>query len=604
LALRRWSFVFFYLGLTVLALNALVMHLGTALPGTLKIQASNQIQPSEFDIFAWDLWWVRHAVFELHVSPLYTNYVVYPFTSPLAGHTLVLLWGLVSAPFQAWLGLAPTFNGIILFCFVAAGSLMYLFARRHTQHASAALLAGLILAFTPAMIHRASLGHLDKLSVFWLPLALLIWDRVVESRRWTWAMVLGVCLYFSWLTDFQQTMWIMCLLIPYAIYTLFAHPGGEKRLDVMTWAVIASEAKQSPALRKEIASRHLPPSEGSGARNDKGAEQLRLELLGLGAIALAALIVPALLAPVPQLLEAKQLNYPPAELEHAAYFAFLPRYLFAPGNSGDFSIGVVLPLLTLMAAPFIQRDGRRWLWLGIALMCFVLALGPFLKIGTASIPLPYILVHRLLGDQYRTPMRFATPGVLALAMLVALTLDRAMTRFHLGPGGRWLLAGALSLAFVWDYRLWRPFPITRMPDYSIYHTLAAESGDFALLEIPIGVRTGFAIVGRGEYLQYYQTIHHRPIPTGYLSRLPGEITDVFYYDPLLGAFSLSQALPPDVDARLEKLIRDLKIGYVILHRDLLEPDRVVWFGDVLDRQPMLERMGEEGPLVIYRARSR
>lgn len=553
---RRWFFVFFYLGLTVLALDALVLHLGVALPGTLKILASNQIQPSEFDIFAWDLWWVRHAVFELHVSPLYTNYVVYPFTSPLAGHTLVLLWGLVSAPFQAWLGLVPTFNGLILFCFVAAGSLMYLFARRHVQHESAALLAGLILAFTPAMIHRASLGHLDKLSVFWLPLALLIWDRIVESRRWTWAIVLGVCLYFSWLTDFQQTMWIMCLLVPYAIYTLFAHPGEKKGL----------------------------------------------ELLGLGAIALAALMVPALFAPVPQLLEAKRLNYPPAGLEHAAFFAFLPRYFFAPGDNGDFSIGVALPLLTLVAVPFIRRDGRRWLWLGIALMCFVLALGPFLQVGATSVPLPYILVHRLLGDQYRTPMRFATPGVLALAMLVALTLDRAMTRFRLGPRGRWLLVGALSLAFVWDYGLWQPFPITQMPDYSIYHTLAAEPGDFALLEIPIGVRTGFAIVGRGEYLQYYQTIHHRPIPTGYLSRIPGEITDVFYYDPLLGAFSLSQALPSDVDARLEKLIRDWKIGYVILHRDMLELERVVWFGDVLDRQPILERVGEEGPLVIYRAR--
>jgi len=55
-----------------------------------------------------------------------------------------------------------------------------------------------------------------------------------------------------------------------------------------------------------------------------------------------------------------------------------------------------------------------------------------------------------------------------------------------------------------DYHLLQPFPITQMPDYQAYHTIAAEPGDFTLLEIPIGVRTGFAIVGRGEYLQYYQ----------------------------------------------------------------------------------------------------
>ncbi len=369
--IRRWSVVLFYLVVASLALNSLVMHLGTALPGTLQIQASEEIQPAEFDIFAWDLWWVPYAVFNLHVSPLYTNYVVYPFTSPLAGHTLLSLWGLASAPFQAWLGLTPTFNGIIVLCFVAAGVVMYLFARRHVRHESLALLAGLIFAFTPAMLHRASLGHLAELFVFWLPLTLLIWDQAVESRRWRWAVALGLCLYLAWQTDFQLTMWAMCLWIPYAIYGLLVHRGESK-----------------PGLRLEW----------------------------LAAIALVALIVPSLIAPLPQLLEAKRLNYPLADLNHAAYFAFWPKYLFAPEENGDFSIGVLLPLLTLVSVPLIRRDSRRWLWLGIAVMCFILALGPFWKVGSTRVLLPYTLVHVLLGYQYRTPMRFATPGVLALAM--------------------------------------------------------------------------------------------------------------------------------------------------------------------------------------------
>jgi hypothetical protein len=158
--------------------------------------------------------------------------------------------------------------------------------------------------------------------------------------------------------------------------------------------------------------------------------------------------------------------------------------------------------------------------------------------------------------------------------------------------------------FILDYQLLQPFPITRMPDYQAYHDIAAAPGEFAVLEIPIGVRTGFAMVGRGEYLQYYQTIHHRPTPSGYLSRLPGEITDFFFFDPLAGAFALTRALPPqlEVDAGLGRLIRDWKIGYVILHRDMLESGRVKAFGDLLDRQPALERVGEEGPLVIYRAK--
>ena len=165
-SLRRSCFVWFYLIVSLVALNTLVTHLGVAMPGTLNIQPSNQIQPSEFDIFYWNLWWVRHAVFDLHVSPLYTNYLAYPFTSPLAGHTLALLWGLVSAPFQAVFGLVTPFNLIIIAAFTLAGSLMYAFVRRPVAHHGVALLAGLFFAFTPAMLHRASIGHLCTLSIF------------------------------------------------------------------------------------------------------------------------------------------------------------------------------------------------------------------------------------------------------------------------------------------------------------------------------------------------------------------------------------------------------------------------------------------------------
>jgi len=555
-----------YLIVTVSALNALVAHFTTALPGTVVIQASDQIQPSEFDIFAWDIWWVKRAVFDLRVSPLYTNAVVYPFASPLAGHTLALWWGFISAPFQALFGLIPTFNGIVVFDFVAAAMLMYLFARRHVQRAGIAFLAGLIFAFTPAMLHRASLGHLDKLSIFWLPLVLLLWDKVVESRRWTWAVATGLCLYLSWLTDFQQTMWTLCLLIPYAVYSI-------SRVTCQVSGV---------THRSFRATRHA-------------------------FIALAAFLVPALFAPLPQLLEANRLNYPPARLEDTAYFAFpLQNFLAPDRDNGDFSIGLLLPILSLASIPFIRRDTFRWLWLIVAALCFVLALGPYMDIGSTRVPLPYTLVHQLLGHQYRTPMRFATPGVFALAMLVVLTLDRftrhsSLVTRHPSLITRFIVA-ALSVLLILDYQLLRPFPFTVMPDYQAYRDIAAAPGDFAVLEIPIGVRTGFAVVGRGEYLQYYQTIHQRPISSGYLSRLPNEIMDFFFYDPLVGALTLSRALPPqaEVDAALEKLIRDWNIGYVILHRDMLEPGRVRAFGDLLDRQPTLERVNEEGPLVIYK----
>jgi hypothetical protein len=568
---RRAAVASFYLLIAFLALDQLIGHFTTAMPGIVQLQASNDLQPSEFDIFLWNLWWVRHAIFDLHVSPLYTNFVVYPFVSPLAGHTLALWWGVVSAPFQMIFGLIPTFNAIVVLSFVLAGVAMYAFVRQHVQRASVALLAGVIFAFTPAMIHRAALGHLDKLAIFWLPLCLLLWDKTLATRRWTWAVITGLCLYLSWLTDFQQTMWTLLLLGPYVLYTL-----------------LKSQSHGDTANRKKL----------------RAAVSLRLV-----AIMLASVIIPALFAPLPQLLEANTLNYPPARLEDTAYFAFQIQQLFTRSGNGDFTIGLLLPLLALISIPFFRRDGERWFWLIVAGLCFVLALGPFVEIGGTRIDLPYALLHRVLGSQYRTPMRFMTPGVLALAMMVCLTLDRSVFQWKRMVDRVWVqraIVTGLLLLFVWDYDLAQPFPITTMPDYQAYRTIAQQPDDFTVLEVPIGVRTGFAMVGRGETLQYYAPFHQHPTPTGYLSRLPNEVLDTFYSDPLLGALTLSHGLPPqaEVDAQLSQLIEDWNIGYVVLHTELLEKGRIKSFGDLLNRQPLLEKVDEEGPLVIYKAKGK
>lgn len=571
IVVRRVAIVLFYLLIAILALDALIANFTTAMPGIVKLQASNDVQPSEFDIFFWNLWWVRHAIFDLHVSPLYTHFVVYPFTSPLAGHTLALLWGFLSAPFQMLFGLIPTFNGIVVLTFVLAGAAMYAFVRQHVQRASVALLAGLIFAFTPAMVQRASVGHLDKLSIFWLPLCLLLWDKVLETKRWTWAVITGLCLYLAWLTDFQQAMWALLLLGPYAVYT-------------------SIKSRRRSGTEKSIKLHVSVP-------------------LWLLLIMLITFIIPALFVPLPQLLEASKLSYPSARLEDTAYFAFQVQDLFTRSANGDFTIGWLLPLLALISVPFIRRDGERWFWLIIGLGCFILALGPYIDVGGTRIELPYVWVHRLLGNQYRTPMRFMTPAGLALTMVVCLTLDRTVFCW------KWLvsrvkaqraLVAGLMLLFIWDYDLPRPFPITTMPDYQAYRSIAQAPGDFTVLELPIGVRTGFALVGRGETLQYYAPFHQRPTPTGYLSRLPNEVLDYFYSDPLLGALTLSHGLPPqtEVDMRLSQLIRDWNIGYVVLHTDLLEQGRIKSFGDLLNRQPLLEKMGEEGSLVIYKARGK
>ena len=220
----------------------------------------------------------------------------------------------------------------------------------------------------------------------------------------------------------------------------------------------------------------------------------------------------------------------------------------------------------------------------MAVGCFILALGPFIEIGGTRIDLPYAVLHRLLGNQYRTPMRFMTPAVLALTMVVCLTLDRTVFRW------KWLidrvraqraLVAGLMMLFIWDYDLLKPFPITVMPDYQAYRSDRAGHRRFCgARTADRGTHAVSPMVGRGEYLQYYAPFHQHPIPSGYLSRLPNEVLDYFYSDPLLGALTLSHGLPPasrsrcaveSVDSRLEHRLCGLASRYA---GD--RPHQIVW----------------------------
>ena len=42
-----------------------------------------------------------------------------------------------------------------------------------------------------------------------------------------------------------------------------------------------------------------------------------------------------------------------------------------------------------------------------------------------------------------------------------------------------------------------PFALQVYPVYSVYEQIARETGDFAILEVPVGVRSGFTRFGNG-----------------------------------------------------------------------------------------------------------
>jgi hypothetical protein len=79
-----------------------------------------------------------------------------------------------------------------------------------------------------------------------------------------------------------------------------------------------------------------------------------------------------------------------------------------------------------------------------------------------------------------------------------------------------------------------PLPLTdaRVPE--VYERLAADPEDYAILQLPLGWRNSFGTLGAEDtQTQYYQSVHHKRLLSGNISRNPAFKFDYFARVPIL-----------------------------------------------------------------------
>jgi len=130
---------------------------------------------------AWRLARVAH---QLEHDPwnLFDGEIFWPARRTLAYSDAMLVQGVLAIP---WLkaGTPPiaVSNLFTLAGMVASAGAAYVLARRLTGHTGAALLAGLVFAFSP--YRRDHLVHLELQWAQWIPLALWAWHRALDGGR-------------------------------------------------------------------------------------------------------------------------------------------------------------------------------------------------------------------------------------------------------------------------------------------------------------------------------------------------------------------------------------------------------------------------------------
>ena len=550
--------------LAILALYILISFILT-LPLPLTINQCLIGDNIDVWINPWANWWTQKALSE-RLPFYYTQHLFYPQGVSLVyhsfSHTNTALWSIL----RHLVGDLPAHNLTILMTYPLSAFTLYLLAHHLTKSRPAAFIAGFIFGFSP--YHVAESSHPVLGTIQWIPLFLLSLERAITQEKIKAGLWAAFWLWLTALSGWHLLILAFSLGMCRALYLLFTEHQWKSRrvrqgllIALIAFAILTLPFMW-PLLREQFTS--ATPSYMLAYRTSFAGTDI------------LAFFTPS--------------NYHPllGPFVDTLYEQFYPERWKKPAFIG-YSV-LALGCIGILRG---GRRGRFWWITSIAL--FILALGPYPRVLGERIfshSLPWgIPLIRLIRHAQRVNILLTLCWSLLAAWGCAALLRRLKSQ-------RLLIAGILILT-AFEYCP-VPFPNTCVEVPCFYIELAQESGDFAILEIPMGRSPTTKIS------MYYQTIHERPLVDGVVSRTPAYAYDFIEGNPLLsllhqyslpeyeGAFSLPF---PDMSRQLDALA-DVGIRYIVFHRDRTPPAMLAAWQSFVVVDPVYE----DASLVAYHTR--
>jgi hypothetical protein len=511
-----------------------VTHLATHLPG----------DGGDDPALAWNLWWVKYALLNTGQNPFQTDYLFYPIGINLAFYTLTVLNAVTSLPITLNAGVVTAANLHLFFSFAAGGYGAFLLIRYLLALSSpvprraawlAAALAGGMYAFAGSKLFYVALGQFNIASSHWIPYAVLYLIRAHrQPRPFKNAVMAGLFLTLQAWAELTYASFLLIFMALYGLYWLAAagltRPALRRLLVPYALIGLTFLLGLSPILAQMAPDMRTEGDflvEGSGF-----AEAFSADALGF--------FIPTMLHPV---------------------LGNLIRQtgIGAPGSITGFDkgqhlyLGLSLLGLVVIAAVAGRRSKMVWFWLLAAAAFSLLTLGPSIVINGQStdLPGPFVLLQHLpffKGNRY--PSRYSVMLILSLSVLAGFGLAWLAGRWRSQTATRWALAGVAAL-FLFEH-LSAPLPQSDMRLPMAYQPIAADPGQFTVLDIPFAWRNGFRITGALTtgfmFGQFYQTGHQKPLLQGNTSRNPQFKFDYFSRAPFINsllALETGKTLPEE-----------------------------------------------------------
>ncbi len=141
----------------------------------------------------WNMWWVKEALTELDQLPWHTHQLHYPYGVTLLGQTLNPFNGLVGIILQQFMSLTQAFNVMIIFSFVVGGLTTFWLCYYFTKAYLPSIIGGLIFTFSSYHFAHA-IGHMQLVSLQWIPLFVLLWWKLITKPRYRTAVGASIAL--------------------------------------------------------------------------------------------------------------------------------------------------------------------------------------------------------------------------------------------------------------------------------------------------------------------------------------------------------------------------------------------------------------------------
>jgi hypothetical protein len=158
----------------------------------------------------WRLAWIAHQLSHRPLA-LFDANIFYPEPGTLAYSDATLLPGLIATPLiSAGVPAVIAYNLLVYVSFVAAGAAMFWLVWDLTNSILGAWLSGLVFAFAPFRFDHFI--HLELLWGFWIPIAGLLFVRLIRRRRLWDAALLGLTVDGQMLSSIYYGIFLVTVL--------------------------------------------------------------------------------------------------------------------------------------------------------------------------------------------------------------------------------------------------------------------------------------------------------------------------------------------------------------------------------------------------------